>query len=96
MSPTGWQGSTRKARLPENWSYLRGLVLDRDGGRCTEPGCGWPATDVDHIVPGDDHSLGNLRSLCAGHHRRKSSSEGGRARAARGRRAVEPHPGLIR
>jgi 5-methylcytosine-specific restriction endonuclease McrA len=59
------------------------------------------ATDVDHIVPGDDHSLTNLRSLCGRHHRFKSSQEGAHAAAAKRRQIakkfqrVEEHPGLM-
>ena len=81
----GWQGSTRRERLPANWPALRAerLRLDHyrcrwivNGRRCTEP-----ATDVDHIVAGDDHSMSNLRSLCSAHHLRKSGQEGAEGRA---------------
>jgi hypothetical protein len=56
---------------------------------------------VDHIRPGDDHSLSNLRSLCSYHHRIKSSQEGAAAKAAKQRamnkrfRRDEQHPGLL-
>lgn len=59
------------------------------------------ATDVDHIRPGDDHSYANLRALCSWHHQKKSSSEGGEAKAFAQRRIakrflrVEQHPGLL-
>ena len=97
----GWRGSTRKARLPRDWSTRRRAVLARDGGVCQWPRadggvCGAPATDVDHVQPGDDHSLANLRALCRWHHQRKSGSEGGRAlwrRAPSRRRPSEPPPG---
>jgi 5-methylcytosine-specific restriction enzyme A len=102
----GWEGSTRKSRLPANWqSQIRPRILARDGFRCTwlESGvrCAAKATDVDHIRPGDNHSDANLRSLCGPHHRRKSSSEGGRAprRVSRKygvKRPEEAHPGLRR
>jgi 5-methylcytosine-specific restriction protein A len=101
-----WQGSDRRSRLPADWPKIRLRVLRRDGGQCTaltEAGerCDSTATDVDHIRPGDDHSMGNLRSLCSWHHRQKSSREGAAAAHAR-RRAIEQrfrrdeaHPGLM-
>lgn len=98
----GWQGSTRRQRLPSNWSVLRKRVLTRDGYRCqwtTDLGvCGSYATDVDHVINGDDHSENNLRSLCSYHHRIKSAKEGnGSARRVRVtiRRPRGKHPGLI-
>lgn len=101
-----WEGSDRRSRLPKDWPKIRLRVLRRDGGQCTaltQAGarCDSSATDVDHIQPGDDHSLGNLRSLCSYHHRIKSSQEGAAAHNAR-RRAIakrfqrnEQHPGLL-
>lgn len=39
-----------------------------DGPRCTVPGCGRWATQVDHIIPlakgGAPYDLGNLRPIC--------------------------------
>lgn len=97
-----WQGSTRRARLPRNWRTLRARVLRRDGYICQarfSEGqlCGQPATDVDHIEPGDDHSMANLRALCAWCHARKSATEGGTAAAltrVRTQRPVPTHPAL--
>lgn len=103
---SGWQGSTRRQRLPPDWSRIRKRILRRDGHRCTERGlddvrCYEVATEVDHIRPGDDHSDANLRALCSWHHQKKSSQEGGAA-LARKRRAIdqsyrrrEAHPGLL-
>lgn len=98
----GWAGSTRRHHLPHNWPAIRARILTRDGYQCTwtEHGdrCPNPATDVDHIVPGNDHRDQNLRSLCRYHHRWKSSSEGGRASAAARPsryRPAEPHPGRV-
>ena len=99
----GWTSSTRKQTLPSNWGALRTQVLERDSHRCTwiQDGerCPKTATDVDHITPGEDHSPTNLRSLCAPHHRRKSSGEGGRARWAKrkkkSKREERVHPGLL-
>ena len=100
-----WRGSTRLDRLPDDWKARRRRVLLGDGYRCTwrHDGvrCEELATDVDHIRPGDDHDDSNLRSLCDWHHLKKSSGEGGAARAAARRRVnrrfrrSEPHPGLL-
>lgn len=101
-----WEGSDRRQRLPANWPTLRRRVLRRDGGRCTAldragARCAEPATDVDHIVAGDDHREANLTSLCGWHHQRKSSREGAAALAAKRRRIAkrfqrtEAHPGLL-
>lgn len=81
----GWQGSDRKSRLPPNWPALRKQRLELDHWKCrwivNGRRCGEPATDVDHIVPNDDDSMNNLRSLCSAHHRHKSGQEGARGRA---------------
>jgi 5-methylcytosine-specific restriction endonuclease McrA len=107
--PTGWQGSTRRSRLPKNWAQIRFRVLRRDGSRCqwvredTGQMCGLHATEVDHIVPSGSDDLSNLRSLCSYHHALKSSAEGGaaskrsRARSERVRRSEMrlKHPGIL-
>lgn len=98
-----WRGSTRRARLPADWSSRRGRVLSRDGYQCTATDdygtrCDEPATDVDHVDPGDNHAEANLASLCGWHHARKSAREGGTAahvRHAPHRRPPEPHPGNL-
>lgn len=92
-----WEGSTRRARLPRNWRTLRLRVLRRDGYICQarfSEGqlCGQPATDVDHIEPGDDHSMGNLRALCAWCHRQKSAHEGGTAAGLKRVSTERPKP----
>jgi len=95
----GWESSNRKHRLPSNWWALRAQVLRRahnqcevinDGIRCTNI-----ANEVDHIIPGDDHSLSNLRAICTDHHKVKSSQEGNAARKKKYSRRIEPHPGYI-
>lgn len=102
----GWAGSNRREELPPDWEQIRRRVLRRDNSRCVEVDqygrrCNASATDVDHIRPGDDHRLSNLRSLCSWHHNRKSGSEGGAAAAANRRRnsqkfrRTETHPGLL-
>lgn len=82
----GWSGSTRRDRLPADWSSRRAYVLERDGFRCRAllpdgRRCPNDATDVDHDLANDDDSYSNLQSLCRPHHQRKSSAEGGRAAA---------------
>ena len=100
--PGHWEGSDRAARLPKDWPKIRARVLKRDGHRCTwvtgDGRCPEAATDVDHIIAGNDHRDINLRSLCGPHHRAKSAAEGVMARqelAARRRRPPQPHPGLL-
>jgi 5-methylcytosine-specific restriction protein A len=96
-----WASSQRRYELPPNWATeIRPVILERDRHRCRwrEHGsvCGRPATDVDHIRRGDDHSLSNLQALCGDHHAAKSSAEGNAARWVEPRqRPAERHPGLI-
>lgn len=98
MPTPGWKNSNRRSQLPPDWPKRREQVKKRDRA-CVK--CGAPGTDVDHIIPGDDHSLGNLRLLCAACHKEKSSAEGGAAYAAKRRaierrlRRTEKHPGLL-
>ena len=91
-----WQGSTRKDRLPKDWRTRRNAVLTRDKGVCYV--CGGRGSDaVDHVVPGDDHSMSNLKAIhqdvepyC---HRTKSAMEGAAAsKLARERRAPMAPP----
>ena len=98
--------TTRRERLPSNWSTIRRQVLERDGNRCCwitlnldgrPVRCTSPATDVDHIRRGDDHSLDNLQSLCNHHHLVKTQGESVAAKKEiqqRFRRKPEEHPGL--
>lgn len=100
--PGGWVASTRRARLPADWaSVIVPRILARDGHQCRAPladdtRCTEVATDVDHVVPGDDHRDENLQALCWWHHRRKSAAEGNAARPAppTNRRPAEQHPGV--
>ena len=102
---SSWQDSNRRDRLPPDWPAIRKRVLKRDGGKCQAEydgeQCGWKATDVDHIRPGDDHDESNLESLCSWHHARKSSREGNEAKAKKAAvtaqkfRRTEEHPGLL-
>jgi 5-methylcytosine-specific restriction protein A len=74
-----YYGSTRRERLPRDWSTRRQVVLRRDKGICYICG-GINADTVDHLIAGDDHSLENLRAVhdrvephC---HRQKTAQEG--------------------
>lgn len=93
-----WSGSYRNLRLPPNWGEIRRRILDRDNYTCRirHLGCLITASDVDHIVRGDDHSDENLRAACRKCHAHKSSAEGNdrqrQLRALR-KRPVERHPG---
>ncbi|GAB7187166.1 hypothetical protein ATKI12_6997 [Kitasatospora sp. Ki12] len=97
-----WTTSDRRDRLPADWQRTRRRILCRDGGRCTATfstgrRCSARATDVDHIIPGDDHTDDNLRALCGWCHAKKSAHEGGTAagqRAARQARPTAQHPAL--
>jgi len=56
------------------------------------------ATDADHIIPGDDHSLSNLQGLCRQHHLIKTGREvqAAQAKIRKLRRLPEePQPGII-
>lgn len=100
-----WEGSDRKDRLPADWDERCRTVKDRDGWRCTQrlpSGRRCPRgratghrVEVDHRIPGDDHSLSNLRCLCEHHHGKKSSREGLAARLPPASKRTETHPGEI-
>jgi 5-methylcytosine-specific restriction endonuclease McrA len=100
----GWNDSDRRDRLPSNWaSEIVPAVKKRDGGRCTwrlpsGARCPRPGTDVDHRVPGDNHSMRNLQLLCGDHHQKKTALDNRRAtqkRKAARYRKPEAHPGMI-
>lgn len=87
--------SRRSRELPKDWRKLRARVLARDHGRCVM--CGAPATHVDHIERGQDHSSANLRALCQSCHMKRTGHDGGTTKRAEKRRARprERHPGLV-
>jgi 5-methylcytosine-specific restriction endonuclease McrA len=95
-----WSTSRRSERLPSNWeSEIQPKVLARDKNKCqlAWPGCLVEATEVDHKIPGDDHSYKNLQAVCERCHARKSAREGNQAKAklkALRSRPSERHPGL--
>lgn len=97
-----WSTSDRRLRLPKNWQAIRRQVIRRDRGRCQAiihaPGCDGVGTEVDHIIPGDNHDLSNLELLSTQCHKAKTARESAQRNAARARlrlRPVEQHPGLI-
>ncbi|WP_084457690.1 HNH endonuclease [Nocardia caishijiensis] len=99
--PSNWENSTRKDRLPPDWARRRSQALRRDGRRCQirDPECSDTATEVDHVIQGDDHSLPNLRAVCTGCHRRKTSRDGVARRQALRAARLRPrdrHPGETR
>lgn len=75
-----WTTSTRRQQLPPGWPRLRATILDRDRHTCTTPGCGAPATEVDHI-DGHNNDPANLRSLCTPHHIEHTTTQATTARA---------------
>lgn len=91
-----WQGSDRAKRLPAGWARIRSQVLARDRGLCRLAGerCTHRATEVDHIVRGDDHRLSNLQAVCSDCHASKTAGE--RSLPPSRSRMAEPHPGLLR
>lgn len=95
-----WSTSNRRATLPPDWDTIRLPILIRDHYQCqhvrTDTGriCGAHTTQVDHIDPDGGDQPANLRALCTWHHRIKSSSEGGRAKAAAAARPAALHPGI--
>lgn len=95
-----WDTSDRLERLPSNWDQIKQRVFRLKGTKCLikwNDGCQIDATDVDHIVPGDDHRMKNLQPGCTWCHTRKSSAEGHAAKArmrALGKRTPEKHPGM--
>ncbi|MGW0468355.1 HNH endonuclease [Streptomyces sp. NPDC003027] len=92
-----WEGSTRRARLPRNWPAICRRIKRRDGYRCTtvfevSGRCTQPGTDVDHIIPGDDHSDANLQLLCTWCHAQKTAREAGIAAGLKRVRTHKPRP----
>ena len=91
----------RSQRLPSNWRKVRLRVLWRDGGVCqiADPlVCLGRATEVDHIVNGDDHSEGNLQAVCARCHHAKTlreAAEQTNRKLAYGKLPEQRHPGGV-
>lgn len=65
--------------MPPQWKDKRARILRRDRHICHL--CGQPgATEVDHLIPGDDHRDSNLAAAHPACHARKSGQEGARVR----------------
>ena len=97
-----WSTSDRASRLPPDWPKLRAEALARDGHRCQARihvrTCDGVATEIDHIIPGDNHALSNLQSLSTPCHKAKTARENAARRQALARdlrRPVESHPGRM-
>jgi len=68
------------AHYVDNWkaaltqaNTVQRRVLERDGWRCTNPGCSRPAAHVHHVefrAHGGSDDPSNLISVCAAHHLR--------------------------
>ncbi len=101
---SAWDNSDRRSRLPSNWNAIAREVKKRDGWRCRwtmKSGKRCPRTtnlQVDHRRNDDDHSMGNLWTLCEHHHGKKTVMEAfrGKQRKKPKPRPPEPHPGLRR
>ena len=65
------------------------------GHRWHHPACDMRATDVDHIIAGDNHELSNLQALSHACHTAKTAHENAAAKArirAAAAREQPPHP----
>lgn len=69
--------SAHRRGYGRRWKRLRDWMLSRRPF-CAIPGCGRPATDLDHIVPraeGGTDDPDNLQPLCKACHSRKTAAE---------------------
>lgn len=96
-----WATSTRASRLPHNWAAIRQAVLTKAGHQCQathhHPRCTGQATDVDHIIAGDNHSLANLQALSKPCHDAKTRLEAAQRNTQRREQRIrhDKHPGEI-
>lgn len=95
-----WSTSDRRERLPKNWNTIRKIKLHEANWKCQakqhHPRCDKTGTEVDHIIPGDDHSFENLQVLSKECHKAKTAREtAARNKARSTKRAQEKHPGLL-
>lgn len=92
-----WNTSDRLERLPSWWStFTKDYLKHNKTCKIQYDGCQVEATEVDHIVPGDDHSIENLQPACERCHAKKSAKEGNDAKARMRRLRKRPearHPG---
>lgn len=95
-----WETSTRRKRLPPDWSRRRRRILRRDPTcQLLFDCCTTVSTEVDHKDRGDDHRDRNLQGVCGPCHKRKTAAEAAEARAQNPpptrRRPIEEHPGVL-
>lgn len=97
-----WETSTRSQRLPKDWARRREARKRIARGMCEAPvhapGCSGRGEECDHNIPGDDHSIENLRWLsgpCHDAKTRREAAERNRARAQMRLRPEEKHPGAL-
>lgn len=94
-----WSTSDRLDRLPPWWSkFTHNYLKIHTVCAIKDDGCQYEATEVDHIVHGDDHREENLQPACERCHAKKSSREGNAAKARLRqlrRRPRERHPGEL-
>lgn len=95
-----WETSTRRQRLPKDWEQKKAATKRKAQGRCEaaqhHPSCDGNGAEVDHITPGDDHTLPNLQYLSTPCHDAKTRAENAarnKAHAQLKRRPQEQHPG---
>jgi 5-methylcytosine-specific restriction enzyme A len=72
---------SKKVTRTARWKVLRMAILERDGFRCRDCGCGG-RLEVDHIQPVRSHPQlsfepGNLQALCPACHTKKTRIECG-------------------
>lgn len=97
-----WASSNRRSRLPADWAQRVAHTRDRAHGLCEaekhEPECGGVGAQCDHHIPGDDHSLENLRWLSDPCHRAKTQAEAAAAHRAhydQAKRKPQRHPSEV-
>src|SRR5690606_21515539 len=91
--PQQWQSSRRSRELPKNWAVLRTRVIKRDGSVCKECKTYTKNPDVDHIVPGDNHSLSKLQGHCQECRKKRPAAEAAAARRRMRARRARPREG---
>jgi AAA domain len=80
-----------------DWQQARKLHL-AEHPACTVPGCGLPATDVDHVLSIQDRpelrlDPSNFRSMCHAHHAQRTAREQGFARTGEANSSKAPQRG---
>lgn len=96
-----WSNSTRRSRLPSDWTKRVAATKGRAAGMCEGislngeqrwhvANCDGIGSECDHDKRGDDHTLANLRWLSTPCHRHKTQHEGPQRK-----RPPTPHPGRL-